>query len=451
MSEPLARQLAYQTANYPASREKAPFLPSKEKGPLITDFYNVENDVSFLLKYTRNSPQEVKEHYLKENIYGLLAEFAGKVPYRKISYLLGDGGLTYGEIKMTEMLKHTTDIGGEREKQENIGQSWIYQEFEESHLRASVEGGQPLQHAALLSPPKKWQYGFLFYYATEFDQELGREVVRMHAIKYDEKQDEIYNSQKILNKLNPQLFYKNTQEFLETPVFDLVKTPNLNAVLMAAGVSSQDVAYSHWFEEAVKQDAVISYGVNNYLRLALELSENTDSLDAHLRQKVLQVMELTIVGIYNRAKEIRENYSANLNGTSPSIKNEQLSGPQLYENAYAAYGQILAGYSSQPAVVVGGGSCPVPTKSGGDGFPTSYSLSEGLNKGQTIESQLSGKNTSKRIDYKDDPNLCQCGQPNSAHFHCPGKTEKGAACKHPIIVGTRTSVCPGCGLAATCA
>lgn len=53
-------------------------------------------------------------------------------------------------------------------------------------------------------------------------------------------------------------------------------------------------------------------------------------------------------------------------------------------------------------------------------------------------------------DYKNDPNLCKCGKPQEAHFHCPGKNEKKEDCLHPIIVGEGTTRCKSCGLAATC-
>jgi len=53
-------------------------------------------------------------------------------------------------------------------------------------------------------------------------------------------------------------------------------------------------------------------------------------------------------------------------------------------------------------------------------------------------------------DYKNDPNLCQCGKPSEAHFHCPGKNENNEECHHPIIVGQGTTRCPACGMEAIC-
>ncbi len=50
-------------------------------------------------------------------------------------------------------------------------------------------------------------------------------------------------------------------------------------------------------------------------------------------------------------------------------------------------------------------------------------------------------------EAQNDPNLCHCGNPSAAHFHCPGKNE---SCKHPIIVGEGTTQCPSCGMEAIC-
>ncbi len=55
---------------------------------------------------------------------------------------------------------------------------------------------------------------------------------------------------------------------------------------------------------------------------------------------------------------------------------------------------------------------------------------------------------SKTPDYKNDPDLCSCGQPSEAHFHCPGK--KGESCTNTILVGYGITECSQCGATATC-
>lgn len=50
-------------------------------------------------------------------------------------------------------------------------------------------------------------------------------------------------------------------------------------------------------------------------------------------------------------------------------------------------------------------------------------------------------------DAKNDPNLCKCGNPSAAHFHCPGENGN---CNHPIIVGEGTDACPSCGKEKIC-
>ncbi len=60
-------------------------------------------------------------------------------------------------------------------------------------------------------------------------------------------------------------------------------------------------------------------------------------------------------------------------------------------------------------------------------FSSSYRLESAINE---------------TVDYKDDPNLCQCGRPSEPHFHCDGTTDDGQSCEHPIIVGENTTQCP---------
>ena len=57
-----------------------------------------------------------------------------------------------------------------------------------------------------------------------------------------------------------------------------------------------------------------------------------------------------------------------------------------------------------------------------------------------IQSIIKGEN------YKDDPNLCRCGN-KEPHFHCPGKN---GACKEPIVVGEGTTKCSKCGQGKVC-
>ncbi len=57
---------------------------------------------------------------------------------------------------------------------------------------------------------------------------------------------------------------------------------------------------------------------------------------------------------------------------------------------------------------------------------------------------------SKVEDYKNDPNLCKCGKPDKAHFHCLKDLGNNKKCEHAIIVGEGTAVCPDCGNKAKC-
>ena len=435
MTEKLPLSLASRFASdFVLPREIVSPPPLKDREPLITDFYNVENDILFLRKYTRNSSIEVKVHYLRENILGLLAEFAGKVPYRKITYLLDDSGLTYGEIRMLDMLEHTTNIAGGRERQENIGHSWVYQEFENPYQQS-----QPFDHAVIISPPWNWDYGYLFYYAKEFDQDLGQNVVKMHAIKYDEKRHQIGKSQNILRKLNPVYIYKTAKEFLETPVFDLTNAPNLNAILLAAGTTQEDVDYSHWFENQVKIDRIIKFGETAYLQLALDLEENETLYTLEERQKKLSEMELIIIGVYNRAREIKKNYNSNFSFVNQSCTTSfDIDLPNI-KDGLMAYRQAFTNYTSRSATVPGGGSCPSVNNENSSGFLSSYNLSEGLSNGITPEQLISEKSG---LLINEDGACGHCSKENDGHYHCP-RCNKMYTDETNIPAEQRTKVCLG--------
>ncbi len=93
-----------------------------------------------------------------------------------------------------------------------------------------------------------------------------------------------------------------------------------------------------------------------------------------------------------------------------------------------------------------------------DGFVILYGCSA---TGVRTESDLSGLSfnsksifdTSFRIvgltaeEAKKDPNLCKCGNPSAAHFHCPGEN---GSCNLPIIVGEGTTSCSQCGMDKIC-
>ena len=385
MTERLSTHLTTPQSPTTTTYEVNPLLLNKEQQD-ITTFYNVENDVLFLQKYANSLTPKESVYYLKENVLSLLSEFAGKVPYRNITYLLGEKGLAYGDIRLIDMLQYTSDLAGRqsREEQENIGHTWVYHEFEKSYQQARL-----LKHAAILSPPKDWDYGYLFYYEPEFDPDLGREAVKMHAIKYGEARHEIKNSQTILHRLKPNFFYRTAREFLEFPIFDLDQSANLDTLLQAAGVSKQDVDYSHWFENTVRQDKIISYGMERYIQLAIDFTNSANLLDYDSYDNKLAEMKFLLRGMYNRATKLKEVYEGLVTGQNTLYPANFIfeAANQLINKAMPI--QAFTAYADKPAVVIGGGSCPPVSNKNSSGFMSSYQLSEGLSKGISIESLIS--------------------------------------------------------------
>lgn len=383
----------------PLKTEFKPLSESNDETE-ITTFYKVENDVFFLQKYAKELDPREKDYYLRENIYGLLAEFAGKLPYRNITYIFRNGGLCYGGIRMLEMLRFTSELTGEqsRETKENIGHSLVY-----TTLESDFNSGQNGQPIAILSPPKNWDYGYLFFYEPIFDPKLAKPIVKMHAIKYPENRYEIKNSQNILLRINPHLFYKSTDEFLSSPVFDFVQTPNMESILQAANISNEDIEYSRWFEKTIASDELIQFGMNQYANLALELSCQTNFDSQQLNSEKLNKMEFLLRGMYNRAKKIKEEYKDQIsNNYRPQLLPNTYAPEIIKQSSYSNYMFMqFTHYASLPAIVQGGGSCPSVSRKSGKKYLSSSQLSEGLSSGKTIESQIAGNSS---LDNDDEEN-----------------------------------------------
>ena len=110
----------------------------------------------------------------------------------------------------------------------------------------------------------------------------------------------------------------------------------------------------------------------------------------------------------------------------------------LHSTNKVPLGFIMNHYEDKTPTVVAG-SCGSTSNSSKE-----TNSSNLFNKYSSL-SELFGK-----VDYKNDPNLCKCGSPGDAHFHCPGETADGEDCKNAIIVGKHINKCSNCGLEATC-
>lgn len=122
---------------------------------------------------------------------------------------------------------------------------------------------------------------------------------------------------------------------------------------------------------------------------------------------------------------------------------------ELGETEYAGSFSVGRNSLSFNEIINKFGSYAPPTISGSCG-----STEGGLES--TMDTNIFNKYANLRAlfnepDYKNDPNLCHCGQPTEPHFHCGGTTDKGGVCDHPIIVGDGTTQCPECQRKSICA
>ena len=378
---------------------------SEQSSESIFNYYSVENEINFLREIDHLSEAE-KRFYLRENVKRFLGEFAGRVPYTKISYLLTSDGLEFGGMPVSGTYRQTALLAGpnSREADEWVGFDRVQQKL----LAGSTSETE-------ISPPKIADYGFAMHFQRDSS---GR--VDEYILRYPEKMGDISMSKRILHSINPNLDYQTTGNFIRNPVSTHSDNPRyaLNRVLAVIGIADDEIQKSTRFEQAVNEK--LSLWVDDYV----DCVANGDVLNA----------ELLLTAIFNRARAIKKSLEFSLDYKELIDTRDER--------------ELFVDFASQSAKVVGGGNCPV-TKVAHGFFSGSDILSQ-IKSGRTVEELLL-----KSSDYKNDPNLCQCGKPDAAHFHCDGnkvdeKSGQKEQCGHPIIVGEGTSTCASCGAGAIC-
>lgn len=381
----------------------------------ITNYYCVENDLAFLKNFASHLTREEKAFYLKENVFGLLCEFAGKIPYMTRTYIYKNGKLSYAGVPLIPMLEQTTRLADrQRVAQENKGLIKIFQRFEDSQNPAEPA----IKQAFIISPPEKWSYGFVFYYHTAYSPDLDAPVVKMHLLCYPEKKEELRNSQAILAKIAPQMSLTSTKEFLETPFFDTTTSFSLSSLLRAIKISDSDIEKAKLFEEAIAFDPLITFWLNQYIDGVLNENLPTTKLDELIR------------AIYSRAQEIKEKIDAR--GKYRPVSLFLSPAPPLQINGLIPPEAMLIHYAGRPSLVIGGGSCPPIRRK--EKFSSLANIAQSLISGRSVERILISSlfpADKDQEDYEGYP--CQ---------HCGGKIPWEKDESNPQ--GWRTH-CPHCG------
>ncbi len=361
-------------------------LPSEPKAPpqeSIFNYYSIDNEVAFI----RNADlaSEETRFYLKENVIRFLGEFAGHIPYTKISYSLRPDGFYFADFKVEDSYRVAADLAGpeSREEAEFVGFSKIQEHF--------ASGGKT---ATWISPSKIADYGFVFHFVREGDR------VNEYILRYSERLGRVDSSAALLSRIHPASggdSFDHAHDFLIAPALDTISPTQsaLQDLLRAADIDTGKIEASFAFERAVEEQ--LSPLIEKYIEKIFELAALRPGYKFYDEDKI-EARNL-MKALFNAAVEMEREPSAQEIPWNLDIHDNLIG--------FAAY------YARQGTATVAGGSCPVTrTKS----FLSSNSIIDGLKSGISLNSMAEG-------DY----------------FECP-------KCDGKIPSGEGRTSCPHCGL-----
>ena len=384
----------------------------------IFKYYSIPNEAGFVRKH-RHLPPEQRHFYVRENILKFLSEFAGEVPYNKVSFALTPQGLEFAEMNMGDSYERVAQMAGpgSREDDELISYQKICQELQ--------GGANVIIH---ISPPKDWNYSFCFVYLNEgYDEKLGHDKISVFPLKYDEQRNTTAQSQKLLEKIAPELNLKTTSEFVRNPIALRIDNPReaLDFLLWELEINEEDIRRSRIFETRAFEEN--SSWIEEYIQ---EVERLASLPPDQLTQADFIQSQLILTAIYNRTYELRRRLDIN----TKTIEEPEYAHPSV--NLPRDEREAFIFYATQRTMMrSGGGSCPTTTSRG---FFSSLDLVESFKKGLSLENTL-------------DTAVCgTCGGPKDGHYHCPNQDcQRKYADETHISNSQRTKEC-SCGFKFNC-
>lgn len=353
----------------------------------IFDYYSVENEIRFVSE-TAHLPEEDIRFYINQNVLRFLGEFAGEIPYTKISLSLEQQGLEFAGIRTLPIYARAAAIAGDGSREQN---EWIgYKQIE----KALLDGKNGV---SWISPPKDWNYGFVFH----FEKDPGSKRVYEYIVRYSEQGGSVQASQDLLTALSPKLFFTNEAAFLHNPLTSDQSYLTFKAILTSLGVEEEDIQRSRRFE---------------YI-LGMRLSSTIDEYIDAILQGDIEGAKKILGACFNYAKEFKKE----LDRLSLFSINRLATPSQHGDPAW-----IIAYYSTRGSLFVGGGSCPV-TRAGNNSPFSNFTLYQNLKIGLPIETSILNQTCP------------ECSKSSNTHFHCPG-------CGGLIESGKGIETCPHCDL-----
>ncbi|NTU73282.1 hypothetical protein HGB07_03880 [Candidatus Roizmanbacteria bacterium] len=389
----------------------------KEKNSIFNSF-TIENEISFLNKIEYVS-QEEKLFNIQEDMVRFLGEYAGNVPFTKISYIQREGELyLYGQ-KSNDIYQKTALLAGtgSREYFDGIG-------FQKIETGLGQEG---YTMASQNSPAlKDSTYGFNFTYLLgQFDPRLNGRVVSEFILRYPEKWGDLSQSHSIIESIKPGSThsYSHPEDFVANPT--LLKTDNpahhLIKLMDATGITGSDIQKSLLFEKLVRTR--LKSQINDFV-FGVEQVNNIANPEEY--ERGVAILQLLVATIYQEACVIKDEIDyLTGDGAETAVPTPISSHPHY---TYKLDLELLAHQAQNGGFyVAAGGNCPSTRANVGYG----YDVVSKLERGVPLE-----KMAIKTGD------MCSCGRPNDGHFHCNacGQTfedESGST--------SRTNKCTKCG------
>lgn len=303
----------------------------------IFNYYSINNEINFIKK-TKDLPPDQYHFYLHENVKRFLAEFVGKVPYTTIPYCTSDEGFDYAGMKVLDSYQRAARIGGDREKAEIDGFTKIEQEIKNA-LQAKTEPSA----AFWISPPKNWDYGFVFVFIPD-----AQSHIREYVLRYDEPRTTLTMSSYLMNMLGDTT-YQNTDDFLRHPLFfdKNGASETLDIVMRTIGIDEGKIAKSRQFEQHI--DTVLSPGIDVYIKKIMEAAHTEKNGELIIEAKLL------LIQLYRQAEQIKAEMELYSSG------NTQTCTPTpTYQATQVNYAGVIlnAVYLDKGPLVSGDGSCP---------------------------------------------------------------------------------------------
>lgn len=313
----------------------------------IFQYYSVPNEMAFLDRVRLQGVDEHDSHiYVRENVERFLGEFAGHIPYTRISYLQKNGRLTYAGMDLTDSYRNTSR-NSEREMDEWIGYDKIQEGFKNG------------AHTAVwISPPKIADYGFVFYFQRDPQNPAH---IREFILRYNEHRGELTSSQQVLDRIDPFQSHPTVSDYLQKPHLFFEQDgnhPTLETIMASVGISPKQIEGSRRFEERTRGE--LHDWTNQYI-YAVSLGDISQA-------------KLILRSAYNRACEIKKEIDQ---GVSPHTAIQKLP----------LDGALIHYYAKQEKTVTQG-SCPVSQGNFEDPFSPTTILDR-LSSGNSINSMVS--------------------------------------------------------------